>query len=123
MHFGRKSEKIDRKIEQLETRLEDLMAEEGEADQAPPAADVVIPRKKPEREPLPAHLPREENVLEPEEQACPECGGKLKLLGEDISEQLDLINSAFKVIRHVRRKRACACCDRIVQGPAPKRVA
>ena len=122
MHFGRKSEKIDRKIEQLETRLEDLMAEEGEADQAPPAADVVIPRKKPEREPLPAHLPREENVLEPEEQACPECGGKLKLLGEDISEQMDLINSAFKVIRHVRRKRACACCDRIVQGPAPKRV-
>ena len=86
MHFGRKSEKIDRKIEQLETRLEDLMAEEGEADQAPPAADVVIPRKKPEREPLMAHLPREENVLEPEEQACPECGGKLKLLGEDIPD-------------------------------------
>ncbi|KAF3996060.1 hypothetical protein HAV38_20110 [Glaciimonas immobilis] len=29
MHFGRKSEKIDRKIGQLETRLEDLVAEDG----------------------------------------------------------------------------------------------
>ena len=39
MQFGRKSEKIDRKIEQLETRLEDLVAEEGANEQqAPPSA-------------------------------------------------------------------------------------
>jgi chromosome segregation ATPase len=31
MQFGRKSEKLDRQIEQLETRLEDLLAEEGES--------------------------------------------------------------------------------------------
>ena len=30
MQFGRKSEKLDRQIEQLETRLEDLLAEDGE---------------------------------------------------------------------------------------------
>ena len=29
MQFGRKSEKLDRQIEQLETRLENLIAEEG----------------------------------------------------------------------------------------------
>jgi transposase len=31
MQFGRKSEKLDRQIKQLETRLEDLVAEEGES--------------------------------------------------------------------------------------------
>jgi len=121
MQFGRKSEKLDRQIEQLETRLEDLLAEEGDhrVDSAVSAPTLTTPR--PARQPLPAHLPREVRVLEPEEQDCPSCGGKLKPLGEDVSEQLDLINAAFKVIRHIRRKKACACCDVIVQAPAPSR--
>ena len=61
MQFGRKSEKIDRKIEQLETRLEDLIAEEGAAEQTQPAA--VMPRPKPVHQPLPDHLPRENTSL------------------------------------------------------------
>jgi transposase len=117
MQYGRKSEKLDRKIEQLETRLEDLVAEEGASEQqSPPTA-----RRKPERQPLPEHLMREERVLEPPEQACSQCGGQLKPLGEDVSEQLEIIDSAFKVIRHIRRKKACACCDHIVQAAAPSR--
>ena len=116
MQFGRKSEKIDHKIERLETRLEDLVAEEGANEQqAPPSA----PRRTSERQPLPEHLPREERVLEPDEAACSECGGELKPLGEDVSEQLEIIDSAFKVIRHIRRKKACACCDHIAQAAAP----
>jgi transposase len=118
MQFGRKSEKIDRKIEQLETRLEDLVAEEGANEQqAPPS----VPRRKSERQPLPEYLPREERVLEPDEAACSACGGELKPLGEDVSEQLEIIDSAFKVIRHIRRKKACACCDHIAQAAAPSR--
>ena len=120
MQFGRKSEKIDRKIEQIETRLEDLIAEEGEAEERQSAPTVT--RQKSVRQPFPEHLPREERVLEPEEQACPACGGNLKPLGEDVSEQLEIIDAAFKVIRHVRRKKACACCDCIVQAPAPSRT-
>lgn len=120
MQFGRKSEKIDRKIEQIETRLEDLIAEEGDAEERQPAPAVA--RQKSVRQPLPEHLPREERVLEPTEQACPACGGNLKPLGEDVSEQLEIIDAAFKVIRHVRRKKACACCDCIVQAPAPGRT-
>ena len=120
MQFGRKSEKIDRKIEQIETRLEDLIAEEGEAEERQPAPFVT--RQKSVRQRLPEHLPREEHVLEPVEQACPACGGKLKPLGEDVSEQLEIIDAAFKVIRYVRRKKACACCDCIVQAPAPSRT-
>ena len=120
LQFGRKSEKIDRKIEQIETRLEDLIAEEGCAEERQSAPTVV--RQKSVRQPLPAHLPREERVLEPTEQACAACGGNLKPLGEDVSEQLEIIDAAFKVIRHVRRKKACACCDCIVAAPAPSRT-
>jgi transposase len=119
MQFGRKSEKIDRKLEQMETRLEDLIAEEGAAEQKVPAS--VTPRQKSPHKPLPENLPREEHIIDPQETACPQCGGNLKPLGEDVSEQLEVIEAAFKVIRHVRRKKACSCCDCIVQAPTPSR--
>lgn len=119
MVFGRKSEKIDQKLEQLETRLEDLIAEEGAAEQT--AEAPVQPRQKSIHKPFPESLAREEHIIEPKEDACPQCGGNLKPLGEDVSEQLEVIEAAFKVIRHVRKKKACACCDCIVQAPAPSR--
>jgi transposase len=46
----------------------------------------------------------------------------LKPLGEDIAEQLEIITSAFKVIRTIRKKKTCACCDVIVQAPAPRPI-
>jgi transposase len=117
--YGRKSEKLDRQIEQLELRLEELVADEGVVDAQPekPAAQ----RKPSERTALPNHLPRVERILEPQQQACPACGGTLKPLGEDVAEQLEIISSAFQVIRTIRKKKACSCCDVIVQAPAPSR--
>lgn len=53
------------------------------------------------------------------ETACPACGGELKVMGETISEQLEIINSAFKVIETVRPKLACSRCDVIVQALIP----
>lgn len=119
MHFGRKSEKIDCKIEQLETRLEDLIAEGGASEQEVPAAAPAGARAA--SQPLPEHLPRDERIYEPDETVCVQCGGGFKYLGDDVSEELEIIGAAFKVLRHVRRKRACACCDRIIQGAAPSR--
>lgn len=52
------------------------------------------------------------------EKTCPDCGGALKYLGEDAAEQLELLRSAFKVVRTEREKHACTRCDRIVQAPA-----
>jgi transposase len=45
----------------------------------------------------------------------------MKWLGEDVSEQLEYLPARFKVIRHVRPKYACACCDHIAQASAPTR--
>jgi transposase len=62
MQFGRKSEKLERQIEQLELRLEDLEAKPAgssspEESQFPPAASsILITTAKPRRRPLPEHL-------------------------------------------------------------------
>ncbi len=64
----------------------------------------------------PATLPRETRTLLPAETACPACGGELSALGCDVSEQLELISSAFKVIETQRPKLACCQCDHIVQS-------
>lgn len=121
MQFGRKSEKLDRQIEQLELRLEDLQADEGAADVAA-APEAKRPRREgPSRKPLPEHLEREERVHLPTDDDCPDCGGQLKPLGEDVAEQLEYVRAHFRVIRHRRPKLACARCDRIVQAAAPSR--
>jgi transposase len=81
---------------------------------------------------LPAHLPRENHVYRPEASiaqhdaagqacACNACGGRLRQIGQDVSEQLEYVPSRFKVIRHVRPKLACAACESIFQAPAPSR--
>ncbi len=123
--FGRKSEKLDREIEQLELRLDELEATQAEkvvASQtsAAPVSAVNAPAK-PARRPLPEHLPRETRKYPPKQSACPDCGGELKHLGEDISEILEYVPARFKVIRQVRPKLTCACCERIVQAEAPSR--
>lgn len=124
MQFGRRSEKVERQIEQLELRLEDLEAKRASA----PAAlhGTVSGSNHPDtskaaRRPLPAHLPRQVERHAPAETACPDCGGTLSLLGEDISEMLEYVPARFQVIRHVRSKLSCTACDRILQAPAPSR--
>jgi transposase len=122
MQFGRSSEKLDRQIEQLELRLEALQQNDAEKVAALPASNAnAEPVGRPARRPLPAHLPREVRTYLPQQEACPDCGGELKHLGEDVSEILEIESIRFKVIRQVRPKLACACCDRIVQAEAPSR--
>ncbi|ATQ76838.1 IS66 family transposase [Massilia violaceinigra] len=120
MQFGRKSEKLDHQIKQLQLQLEDLQADEAEAEREMPEADRA-PRKKSVRRPLPDHLPRDEKIYAPGTEACSACGGRMRPLGEDVAEQLEYVPASFRVIRHVRPKLACRCCDAIVQAPAPSR--
>jgi len=124
--FGRKSEKLQRQIEQLELRLEDLQQAQaaGEAEQVESSSsESSHPRSTPKatRRPLPAHLPRQTETHVPRHESCPDCGGELRKLGEDVSEMLEYIPARFRVIRHVRPKLSCGHCERIVQAPAPSR--
>jgi transposase len=123
MQFGRRSEKLDRQIEQLELCLEDLEANQAASEAAAPAPrpQETEESAKPARKALPDHLPRETRTHVPQAAACPDCGGKLSRLGEDVSEMLEYVPGHFKVIRQVRPKLSCTCCDRILQEPAPSR--
>ncbi len=120
MQFGRKSEKLDRQIEELELKLEDLQVDDEEAASQDEQTQKKV-RKNPVRKPLPAHLPRDVIMYPPPEEACPQCGAELRHLGEDISEQLEYVPGSFRVIRHIRPKLTCTCCDCIVQVPAASR--
>lgn len=122
MIFGTKSEKIVIKLEQLELELEDTETTHAELEAAAEhLAPAKEPKTRPERKPLPEHLPREVVTHAPIRDCCPDCGGQLRHFGEDVSEQLEYIPESFKVIRHVRPKFACTGCDRIVEAPAASR--
>ncbi|POR55084.1 transposase [Paraburkholderia eburnea] len=121
MQFGRQSEKLDRQIEQLELRLDGLQADEGATDMATPAVACRPRRAGSGRKPLPDHLEREVRVHLPAHDHCPDGGGRLKPLGEDVAEQLESVRAHFRVIRHRRPKLASTCCDCIVQAAAPTR--
>jgi transposase len=125
MQFGRKSEKVERQIEQLQLRLDDLEANRAENEVSSAASVAAAPAtpvsRKPDRRPLPEHLPRETQTVLPKETNCPDCGGELKHLGEDVSEMLEYVPEHFKVIRRVRPKLACGRCDKIVQAEALSR--
>jgi len=130
MIFGRKSEKLNSQLEQLELRLEELETAQAADEARQAATEAATPsatqpaakrRSRPSRKPLPEDLPREVVTHLPPHSNCPDCGGALRQFGEDVSEQLERIPATFKVIRHVRPKFACAACEHVVEAPAPSR--
>src|ERR1700685_2953224 len=121
MRLGRSSEKVNRQIEQLELRLGELEQSRALEAESPRVIAQETVAARPARRPLPAHLRREVETYLPQQKACPDCGGELKHLGEDVTEILEYVPERVKVIRQVLPKLACAGGDRIVQAPAPSR--
>lgn len=121
MHFGQKSE-AQAQIGQLDLALafEPLPATADSPAQLLSGESAAKPRTK-KRKPFPETLPRDTVTHAPEEDCCPDCGGRFKHLGEDVSEMLEYVPASFKVIRHVRPKLACVRCDHIAQAAAPAR--
>lgn len=121
MLFGQKSEKLVLQIDQLQLELEELHINQGERAQKVAAAQPPVLRSAPQRRPLPEHLPRDVHEHLPQESACPDCGGAWQRLGEDVSEVLEHIPASFRIVRHVRPRLACSCCDQMAQALAPSR--
>jgi transposase len=125
MIFGKKSEKAVIQVEQFELQLEETETEQAAAEEKfeePVAETKPLPKARPSRKPLPAHLPREVVTHLSGQDCCPDCGGQLRNFGEDVAEILEYIPANFKVIRHVRPKFACKQCERVVEAPAPSRT-
>lgn len=111
--FGPSSEK--HAPDQLGLFNEVELSAEDETDEDAPDENLSVPahsRKKPGRKPLPDYLERVEVLhdLPEEEKICPHDGTQLTRIGEEVSEQLDVIPAKVQVLRHIRPKYACPCC-------------
>ena len=121
--FGRSSEKLAHEAEQLELTIEALETDQAERIAAAwpvvaAAIESATEAQKPARRPLPEHLPRED-MIHPAPCDCPNCGGALRRIGEEVTETLDYVPGRFKVIRHIREKLSCRACDTVIAAPAP----
>ena len=126
--YGQHSERTVRLLDQMELAFEELESSATEEEIAAERAVakttnvMAFTRKRPARQPFPEHLPRE-RVVEPRPVACLCCGGaRLRKLGEDVTETLEVIPRQWKVIQHVREKFSCRDCETITQSPAPFHV-
>src|SRR5580700_10212872 len=126
--YGQHSERSVRLLDQMELAFEELESSATEDElvaeraTAKTANVVAFTRKRPARQPFPEHLPRE-RVVEPGPSTCQCCGSaRLRKLGEDVTETLEVIPRQWKVIQHVREKFTCRDCEKISQAPAPFHV-
>lgn len=81
----------------------------------------VEEKDRPKRRPIPDHIPRMEVELSPGTDACTDCGGRLRRIGADVTEELEYVPGRFIVNRIVRPRLTCSCCERFVQAPLPSR--
>lgn len=125
--FGSSSESAD----QLALDLQDdeeigVAAEAQQVEHASEDCDEGAAQSKPRtkrkhsRKPLPGHLDRQKQVL-PTGDACGTCGGALRQVGEDITEELEYIPGRFIVRQFIRPRMACTCCEAFTQAPLPSR--
>ena len=126
--YGQRSERTVRLLDQIELTFEELESSATEDEIAAERAVarttnvLAFTRKRPARQPFPEHLPRQ-RVVEPGPRRCLCCGSpRLRKLGEDITETLEVIPRQWKVIQHVREKFTCRDCEKISQAPAPFHV-
>ncbi|MDP5211319.1 IS66 family transposase, partial [Microbulbifer sp. 2205BS26-8] len=94
--------------------------DEDAEDPAPTTETVTYTRKKPAgRKPLPEDLPRVriEHDLPEEEKLCI-CGCQMQLIGEALSEQLDIIPAKIQILQQTRKKYACKACESGVKTAA-----
>lgn len=83
-----------------------LALETSEIAAAAMTAQMKLPdieeKDKPKRRPVPDHIPRMEVELTPGADACADCGGRLRRMGEDVTEELEYVPGRFIVNRIIR---------------------
>src|SRR5918994_5301915 len=98
--FGRRSEKAGHP-DQLQLALDDIEQALAQSEAEAERADATLQasrtqQRRVNRGALPKHLPREEIVIEPDDQTCPCCGGGMHRIGEDVAERLGGVPGQFK---------------------------
>lgn len=118
----------------LQGRLfDEVTLPENAADIEEAEQEIQVPahkRKKRGRKALPKDLPHEQIIhdLSQEDKQCG-CGCLLSHIGDECTEQLDIVPATIKVIEHVQLKYACKACKETIKlanktkQPIPKSFA
>ena len=124
--FGRSSERLAGEVEQLELRLDEVLADiaaaDGSAADGTDSGTAPVGDKAPRRgrRPLPEDLPRRDvEHLPVHGCACRACGGALRKVGDDVTEILEYRPGRFEVVRHVRPAFSCRICETMTQALMP----
>lgn len=109
--FGASSEKDTGAQGHLFNEAEEIVDAEEPDDTA-----ISVPahtRKKQKRVSIPNDLPCEDIIhdLNDADKFCPHDGSALTCIGEESHKQLDIEPAKIKVLRHLRKKYACPCCE------------
>ena len=129
--FGRSSEKRSSPkagAEQARLVFNEAEALAESASSVTPNEAITIPahtRRRGGRSKLPGELPRLEIVhdLPEHEKVCAHDGTRLTRIGEEVLEQLDYQPAVLRVVRHVRPRYACPCCEQTVRiAPRPAQL-
>ncbi len=87
-------------------------------------ADTNKKKARGKRKPLPIELPRIDVVLDvPEAERTCACGTPMVEIGQDVSEQLDIVPMQVRVLRHIRKRYGCPKGDQApISAPVPAQV-
>ena len=114
--------------EQLDARTRDLFGASSEkrrgAKTGEPAADRSVRRGHGPREQPALPLVEVVHLLDEPDLACPKCGGELKVWKEHFedSEEIDVVEREFRIVRHRRQKYTCACAECIETALGPQKL-
>lgn len=69
-----------------------------------------------------SQLPRHQfyHDLPEEHKTCRACSNPLERMGQDVSEQLEVLPLRLYVAEHIRYKYSCRCCQTLIMAPKPK---
>lgn len=129
--YGPSSERFEGQQAMFNEVEEALEADSEALEETPDTEQITYERKKPVRRPLSKDLPRQREIhdIPEEEKQCDCCGNELHVIGEEISEKLDIVPARATVIEHVRLKYGCRGCEIGVKtapvpaSPIPKSIA
>ena len=124
--YGRKAERFENP-NQLDLLKELGWSPSPEAEETRETEKVEYTRKRPEKpgaKPLPEHLPRIVEGVDPseEERTCVCCSKEMERVGEVVTEELDIVPEQLRVKQYVQGQYRCReCMNRNLTRPLPPR--
>jgi transposase len=122
--YGPKSERMAVVDPEVQPHLFNEAEAEAKEEVAEEIQIIQYERKKGGRRVLPENLPRIEEVHDiPEEEKVCGCGCRLSRIGEEVTEELDIIPRQCRVVRHIRPKYACRQCEGVESDKGAVQIA